>query len=293
MARTLDLSSLRSFVAVADVGGVTRASGFLNLTQSAVSMQIKRLEDALGQQLLDRSGRGVALTGAGAQLLGYARRMLDLNDEVLARMTDQAFEGAITLGVPHDIVYPVIPRVLHRFAQDFPRMKVQLMSANTRKLKEKFGRGECDLILTTEDGVEPGGETLLTLPLVWVGAPGGTVWRTRPLKLAFCPNCIFRQGVLAALDDAGIAWDLAVDSDQTGTVEVSVAADLAVQVLLDGTIGTLFEKIQHGGALPDLAQKQVNLYIAEGSKNPVLAGMAGLIRQGFHALPRPALTRAA
>jgi hypothetical protein len=149
------------------------------------------------------------------------------------------------------------------------------------------------MILTTEDGVSPDGESLLTLPLVWVGAPGGTVWRTRPLKLAYCPHCIFRAGVLAALDDAGIVWDMAVDSDQTGTVEVSVAADLAIQVLLDGTIGPLFEKIQHGGALPDLAQKEINLYFAESGKNPVLEGMAALIRQGFHSLPRVPLSRVA
>ena len=85
--RNLDLTPLRSFVAVADAGGVTRAAGFLNLTQSAVSMQLKRLEDGLGLALPDRSGRGVALTPAGEQLLKYARRMVDLNDEIYARLT--------------------------------------------------------------------------------------------------------------------------------------------------------------------------------------------------------------
>ncbi len=93
MPRQMDLTALRSFVAVTDAGGVTRAAGFLNLTQSAVSMQLKRLEDALGVDLLDRSGRGVALTAPGEQLLGYARRMLHLNDEALARLTGAAFEA--------------------------------------------------------------------------------------------------------------------------------------------------------------------------------------------------------
>lgn len=98
--RNLDITTLRSFVAVADAGGVTRAAGYLNLTQSAVSMQLKRLEDLLGIALLDRSRRGVTLTAAGDQLLSYARKMVAMNDDVVARLTDQAFEGEVTLGVP-------------------------------------------------------------------------------------------------------------------------------------------------------------------------------------------------
>ncbi len=132
MPRNLDMTALRSFVTVADTGGVTRASGFLNLTQSAVSMQLKRLEEALGLTLLDRSARTIALTASGEQLLGYARRMLNLNDEAHARLTHQEFEGEIVLGVPHDIVYPAIPQVLQRFHGDYPRVKVQLISSYTR-----------------------------------------------------------------------------------------------------------------------------------------------------------------
>jgi DNA-binding transcriptional LysR family regulator len=286
MARTLDLTSLRSFVAVADVGGVTRASGFLNLTQSAVSMQIKRLEEMLGLPLLDRSGRGVTLTVAGEQLLGYARRMLDLNDEVLERMTGEAYEGTLTLGVPHDIVYPVIPQVLHRFAADYPRVKVQLVSSFTRMLREQFARGEVDLILTTEDHCDAGGETLQTVPLVWVGAPGGSAWKGRPLKLAFEHRCIFRQGVQAALDEAGIPWEMAVESEQTRTIEASVSADLAVHVALDGTVHPHFERIHHGGALPELAMTSINMYHAAGVKAPALDDLAGLIRQGFRSMQR-------
>jgi DNA-binding transcriptional LysR family regulator len=110
--RNLDITTLRSFVAVADSGGVTRAAGFLHLTQSAVSMQLKRLEELLGLELLDRSGRTIALTASGEQVVAYARRMIALNDEMIARLTDQSHEGVISLGVPHDIVYPAIPQGL-------------------------------------------------------------------------------------------------------------------------------------------------------------------------------------
>ncbi|MGR3662815.1 MAG: LysR family transcriptional regulator [Paracoccaceae bacterium] len=281
MPRNLDLTALRSFVAVADAGGVTRAAGFLNLTQSAVSMQLKRLEESLDLQLLDRSSRKIALTASGEQMLGYARKMLALNDEVYARLTHQAFEGEVVLGVPHDIVYPAIPQVLRRFHIDYPRVKVQLVSSFTRNLKEQFGRGECDMILTTESGCDAGGETVATLPLVWIGAQGGTAWKQRPLRLAFERRCIFRQGVQAALNRAGIPWEMAIESDQSRPIEASVSADLAVHVMIEGTAMHESEPIQHGGALPDLGAVNINLYLADGTKNQMIDDMAALIRQSF------------
>lgn len=281
LSRNLDMTALRSFVAVAEAGGVTRAAGFLSLTQSAVSMQIKRLEQALGQTLLDRSGRGVALTAAGEQLLGYARRMLQLNDEVYARMTAQEFEGEVVLGVPHDIVYPAIPQVLNRIATDYPRVKVQLLSSYTTRLRELFKRGEVDIILTTEDRCGAGGETLRELPLVWVGALGGSAWKQRPLRLAYEHACIFRQGVQTALDRAGIPWEMAVESESIRTVEASVSADLAVHTVVEGALPPYVERIDHGGALPDLTTTRINLYVSDVATGPVIEALAGLIRQAY------------
>jgi DNA-binding transcriptional LysR family regulator len=281
MLRNLDLTALRSFLAIADAGGVTRAAASLNLTQSAVSMQIKRLEDVLQVQLLDRSARRVSLTASGEQLLGYARQMLALNDEALARLTHAEFDGMITLGVPHDIVFPVIPAVLRQFAKGYPRMRVQLVSSFTTVLLDQFARGECDMILTTEDEVGAGGETLATLPLIWVGAPGGHAWKARPLPLAYEHRCVFRQGVQAALAAHGLEWTLAVESDSTRAIEASIMADLAVHTLLMGTEHAGLERIAHGGALPMLPSKRVNLYVSStASRKPHLA-LADLIRDGY------------
>jgi DNA-binding transcriptional LysR family regulator len=281
MTRNLDLTALRSFVAIADAGGVTRAAGFLNLTQSAVSMQIKRLEDMLQVEVLDRSGRKVGLTAAGEQLLGYARKMLSLNDEAFGRLTHTSFEGEIVLGVPHDIVYPNIPQVLQRFNRDYPKMKVTLLSSFTRSLVEQFGRGECDIILATQDMLGEGGETLVELPLVWIGAPGGQTWRQRPLRLAYEYRCIFRQWAQAALDKAGIAWQMAVESDNTRTIEASVSADLAVHTMLAGSEPQHLERISHGGALPELPRLKVNLYVADPVHSPAVEALADLIRRAF------------
>jgi DNA-binding transcriptional LysR family regulator len=152
-------------VAVADIGGVTAAAGKLNLTQSAVSMQIKRLETLLGRQLIARQGRGIELTVHGEQLLDYGRQILGINDEVWNRMTHEAFEGKLAIGVPPDILYPHIPRILKEFSDAFPRVEVKLISTRTAELKEEFAKGKLDLILTTESKNAKGGEKLVSYPL--------------------------------------------------------------------------------------------------------------------------------
>ena len=268
MPRNLDLTALRSFVAVAESGGVTRAAGMLNLTQSAVSMQLKRLEEALDQRLLDRSARAIAVTPAGEQLLGYARQLLRINDEVFSRLTATEYEGELRLGVPHDIIYPAIPGVLKRFAAEFPRMQVRLISAPTRKLLDMFSRGEVDLILTTEETCGAGGQVLVELPLLWIGARNGVAWRKSPLPVAFCSNCIFRSGVLRALNANGNVWHMAVDSEMDNAVEAAVSADLAVHVALKGSLPPHTEVIDHGGLLPPLKSQNINLYVLEAENHP-------------------------
>lgn len=284
MARNLDLTSLRAFVTVVDAGGVTKASSFLNLTQSAVSMQLKRLEEALDVGLFDRTTRKLNLTGAGEQMLGYARRMLELNDEVLGRLTATEYEGEIILGVPGDVVYPAIPDVLQRFSTAYPRMKVQLLSRGTVSLKAAFDRGDADVILTTEEDVDRGGETLLERPMVWIGAKDGQMWKQRPLRLAFERDCIFRGPALAALDSAGISWEMAVESDKMRAVEVSVSADLAIHAVIEGTESPYTAMVPHNGALPALPRIRINMYRSELARSEPVDALVTLIRQAYNAI---------
>lgn len=281
MARNLDMTALRSFVTVADAGGVTKAAAQLNLTQSAVSMQLKRLEEMIGQPLLDRSARAIALSPQGDQLLGYARRMLALNDEAWGRLTNQAFEGEISFGVPHDVIHPHVPRVLQRFASLYPRVRVQLHSLFTSELKSLLDRGEMDLILATEGQLDAGGETLAREPLVWVGAAGGQAWRQRPLRFASVSRCMFKRPALEALDRAGLPWEIAVDTLSASVSEASAAADLAVLVQLRGAIPQHCEVIRHGGALPDLPDYLVNMYVGSGPRAQLAARLAGLMRDAY------------
>ena len=284
MARNLDLVALRSLVAVAETGGVTRAAGAMNLTQSAVSMQIKRLEEALGQDLLDRSGRGVSLSAAGEQLLGYARRLIALNDEAVMRLAGTEFEGELVLGVPHDIVYPSIPQVLKRFAAEYPRMRVRLLSLPTVDLKAIFAEGGADVVVTTENVPDAGADVLDERALVWMGAPGGVAWRARPLRLAFERNCIFRAMAQDGLDAAGIPWEQVVDSNQTRSCEATVSADLAVIAQLEGTM-PVFETVPHRGALPDLGSVRIALYTRAAGRGRATDDLIAMVRSAFRPVP--------
>jgi DNA-binding transcriptional LysR family regulator len=260
MPRNLDLSAMRSFVTVADVGGVTRAAGYLNLTQSAVSMQIKRLEESLGRSLFLRAARKLALSPEGEQLVSYGRRMLALNDEALSLLSSTACEGEIRLGVPHDVVYPAIPGILRRMAQAYPRVRINLVSSFTILMKQDFARGGFDVMLTTEETPDPGAEVLCSRGLVWVGALDGNSWQRRPLRLGFKDTCIFRTRAQSALEEAGIPWEMATGGESEQAVEATVAADLAVSVRMVGSIPEGMAPIAGDNQLPSVGDMKLALY---------------------------------
>ena len=281
MPRNLDLAALRAFVTVAEMGGVTRAAQQLHQTQSAVSLQIKRLEAVFDQPLFTRSARGVALTTHGERLIALARRLIEMNDETLARMAVDGFSGEIWLGVPDDLLYPRVPRAMRAFANGYPGIKVHLRSGQTRTLKEEFAAGSLDVILTTEAELEPGSELLAAEPLVWIGAPGGRAWRTRPLPLGTVANCIFNRAAIESLSASALDWRIEVDNVSNSAVEASIAADLVVRLQMRSTVDPQFEIIDHRGALPPLPEFHVNMYVTPGPRGRLAEPLARQLRLSF------------
>ena len=281
MPRNLDLASLRSFVTVADVGGVTRAAGYLNLTQSAVSMQIKRLEEALGMTLFLRAARKLALSPEGEQLLSYGKRMLALNDEALSQLAATCCQGEIRLGVPHDVVYPAIPGILRRMAQAYPRVRINLVSSFTVLMKQDFARGAFDVMLTTEETPDAGAEVLSNRDLVWVGAPDGNAWQRRPLRLGFKDTCIFRPRAQAVLEAAGISWEMATGGESEQAVEATVAADLAVSVRMAGSIPEGMAPISGENQLPAVGNMKLGLYRGSRRSDEAMDLLIGELRCAY------------
>jgi DNA-binding transcriptional LysR family regulator len=289
MPRHFDLSALRSFLAVAETGGVTRAAGLMNLTQSAVSMQIRRIEDQIGRPLFDRTPRGMVLTGAGELLLGHARRLLDANDEAMARLAGAEVEGTIRLGVPPDVVHPVVPDVLRQLAACFPRVRVTLTSALTIPLRAAFARGEFDLILTTEAQPGPGGAALAEYPLVWVGAPEGQAARRRPLRVGFTEGSYFRGLALAALEAAGTEWEVATDGGSDTAIEAMAVADLLVTARLADLLPRGMAPVDPRAGLPPLPAVAICAYAAPTLRGPA----AAMLRDAFDRAYRPGRQAAA
>ena len=278
MYRNLDMTALRSFVTVADTGGVTRAAGKLHVTQSAVSMQLKRLEHLLDTDLIERSGRGVSLTAQGEQLLGYRRRMLALNDEAWGRLTHDAYEGNINFGVPPDIIYPHIPEVLRQFAAEYPRVNVKLTCEPSLNLKNNLANGQADIILTTETKADANTELLKRTPLRWYGAVGGAVWKKRPLQLAYQPSCIFRSEAIATLERHDITWDIPININDYQNIMAFVSADLAVTAVLEGTHNPSWDIIPAEAGLPPLPDYGIFMYVAEGGQDMLVQELARFVR---------------
>jgi len=279
--RNLDIATLRSFVTIAETGSMTRSATRLFLTQSAISMQIKRLEMSLDMVLFERSSGGMLLTSAGEQLLQYAKQMLNLNDEVIGRLTAPEFEGEIRLGVPDDIIFPRLPDILKQFARDYPRVKVKLTVDQSKALRKQYEKGQQDLILTTEFKVGDGGEVISKQRAVWTGAEAGNAWKERPLPVAITRNCAFRTNVTQALDKAEYSWQEVANPDNVAVVEALTSADFCVTAELEQTIIVGREVIDHKGALPELPVYKIIVYAPSEAADKLSYEMAGYLRTGY------------
>ncbi len=277
--RNLDIGALRSLVAIADTRTVTKAAQQNHLTQSAVSMQIKRLERTFDTKLLHREGRGVVLTATGQQLVSYARRLINLNDETWSRLTNDDYEGEITLGVPIDLIYPHMPMILQRAKERYPRIKISLVSSLTRLLLKQLEDGEVDLTLTTEKRLHRGGRTLAKVKQVWMGAHGGQAYLKRPVPLAMCRVCSQRQDAIDSLDAAGIPWELVTDTNSEATVNAMVAADLAITPQVETSMEPGCVVVPEG--LSDLCEVYINLYTANSSDTRLVEKIAEVTEEVY------------
>ena len=264
-----DLDLLRTFVAVADNGGFSRAAERVGRTQSTISLQIKKLEDGLGRRVFERDpGRDLLLTPSGEILLTYARQILKMTDEARSRLMEPEIAGVVRLGTPEDFATAHLPDVLARFAQAHPLVGLEVYCDYTVHLLDGFAKGHYDLVLFKREPQGPGGGIgVWREVLVWVASPRLVLAPGEPLPLVLAPvPDIYRKRALAGLDALKRSWRVVFTSPSLAGLHAAVRAGLGVTVSPREMVPAGLVKLsetEHG--LPVLPDTEIVLYRTPGS----------------------------
>ena len=269
----LDLDVLRTFVAIAETGSFTAAANAVFRTPSAVSMQIKKLEETLRCAVFNRDARSVSLTADGEILMGYARRMLAINREAVSKFVVPDMSGVVRLGSPDDYGERVLPAVLKRFSQSHPSVAVDVIIDQSVNLRRRLAERELDITLFTVcRNVPPEAEILLTEPIVWGGARGGCAYLRKPLPVSVWEEgCAWRADALEALGRDGVEYRIAYMSAHTAGQRSAILADLAIAPLPRSFIGDEIVALGPEHGLPQLSNYTLAMIVAPDASAPVRA----------------------
>jgi DNA-binding transcriptional LysR family regulator len=234
----LDLELLKSFVSVVDAGGFTRAGERVHRTQSTVSQQIKRLEDDIGQPLLNRNGKDVTPTEAGERLLSYARRLLSLAEEARDVVARPSNEGAVRLGIPEDFAAYRLAKLLAAFSRSHPTLRLDVRADQSIYLRRDLERGELDLALLKRDAGEKDGIAVWPERVHWVTSKSHPIDFKAPsvALIGFPAGCLYRARAIHALERAGRAWHMAYTSSSLAGIQAAVAAGMGLSILSEMAI---------------------------------------------------------
>jgi DNA-binding transcriptional LysR family regulator len=279
MLATLDLAFIRSFVLIADGDGFGAAADKVHRSQSAVSLQIRRIEEVLGTVLFERQGRQMALTAAGERLLPYARRLLALNDETLLAFTAPE-RGKLNFGLTQDFVETLLPLLLKSFAARHPGIELGIRIDRSWALVDAVGRGELDVSLSSrrESGLLR--EVVSREKMVWIGSAGFPVAAEGPVPLAlFEPPCTFRNAALDALEKVGREAKIVLTSPSLSGLRAAVEAGLGVTVRTRRSVVKPLQQMGAAEGLPELPEVEFCLYAAKSDISPAAASLMTLIAE--------------
>ena len=281
MPESLDIDLLRSFAAVADTGSLSRAADRVGRTQSALSMQMKRLEDIVGHPLLHRSGRGVSLTSPGERLLAHAVRMLYLNDGALAELRGPQLQGKLRLGCPDDYAVEILPSLLREFAEEHPLVQLEVVCGQTPRLHALLDRHALDVALVslTEEGLATG-EVLRLEPLVWVVQRGGRALEMDPLPLALGPHdCFDHTEPRRALEAVGRPYRVVYACGSLTGLFAMARAGQAVTVVTASCVPSDLEIVPPEAGLPALQPCGVTVATDPERPSDLAAAFAAHVRR--------------
>lgn len=274
----VDLDTLRTLVVAYDLGGYGQAAERMGRTPSAVSLQMKRLQQDVGATLFRRNGRTFALTEAGEIVLRYGRRMLDLNDELLDTVRGAALAGDVKLGFSQDFAETILPQALSRFTKLYPLVRIEVRIDGNAVLVDAVENGQLDLALAIGHAHRQTAHLLSELQLVWIAGSEFSRRKNQVLPLvALGPQCMFRQQMLQALDQARIPWRIAAVSPSLTGLWAAAIAGLGITVR--GSVGlpaaltanaTMFD-------LPALDSVPITLHRANHEKPSALERLTSIV----------------
>jgi DNA-binding transcriptional LysR family regulator len=279
--RHFDPETLAAFVAVVDTGSFTAAAARLGKTQAAISIALTRFEERLGRRLLERKPRGVRLTDAGETLIGYARRMLALEDEAFAALWPEEVAGRLRIGMPDDYQAVFGPALITRFAAENPRVRLEIICDFSERLEPMVAAGNLDLAIVTRERGSAAGELLRREPLAWCAAVGAAPEQLDPLPLALFPeHCRARPRILAALDKAGRRWRIAWTSSHLPSIESAVTLGIGVTALPESVVGPTMRRLGPADGLPPLEPLELAVITGELA-GPAARRLRTFVRTSF------------
>ncbi|KAB8143132.1 LysR family transcriptional regulator [Chloroflexia bacterium SDU3-3] len=277
----LDLEALRSFVMGVELGSFAMAAERLSRSPSTLSGHLRRLEQQAGAPLFERAGRGLALTAQGEALLGYARRMLALNDEALDALRGADLRGGVRLGVQEDFAEGLLAEVLARFGRTHSGVRLEVRVARNADLAARLAAGQLDLALLWGQPPDTA-QVLRELPMAWiVGERATPPPGDAPLPLAlFDTPCQFRTAATAALDSHGLAWRAALTSPSLAGLWAATAAGIGITARTRLGLPAGVRALAPGErGLPALPRIALALRTAEDRPPPAVARLASILRE--------------
>ncbi|MFL9502805.1 LysR family transcriptional regulator [Rhodopseudomonas palustris] len=282
MLAPLDLRLLQTFIVLVQTGSFSETSRRLGRTQPAVSLQLNRLEEATGAPLFTKVGRKLVLTNHGELVLGYARTIMGLQDELRARLAAPKLDGVVVLGMPDLYAAYLLPGILADFRSAYPNVDVELKCALSSKLMASVERAEIDLAIVTGMPAFKVGELVAQEELVWVASERSSVHLENPVPLAMLPpGNIFRDFGLAALESIGRIWRLSCISESISGIQAAVFSGIAVSVVGKSSVLPGMRMLGRSDTFPALPKVDLVLYRSARSSNPAAEALASVIVRHF------------
>ncbi|MES2666829.1 MAG: LysR family transcriptional regulator [Pseudomonadota bacterium] len=281
----LDSDLMRAFLAVADTGSITGAADRIHRTQSAVSMQIRRLEESLGQPLFHRLPRGVALTPRGEQLMPYARRVTSLLDEAATALREKPLIGPVRIGIPDEYAETVLPRALAAFSERHTGVEVTVRCDFTSPQLAALTADQLDLAVIYDSSHTSGDEVLCIDPTVWCTSitHGQHLQAPVPVGVYFRSDWC-RDFALRSLDQQSIAWRAAFECDTSGSLRIAARAGLAITPISRSTIPPGCRELTAEDGFPIVDRARVVLRRNPRGTSPAIDGLAEMLREAFRPL---------